>query len=131
MKATGTFNIKRQPLESFAKGTEGINMNRMSIEKTFSGDLTGTSRGEMLAAMTSVQGSAGYVAIEQVLGELSSKKGSFVLQHFGIMADGSERLILEVIPDSGTGDLTGITGSMVINHDDGQHTYEFDYSLPS
>ncbi|MDZ7805685.1 MAG: DUF3224 domain-containing protein [Gracilimonas sp.] len=47
------------------------------------------SKGEMLSAFTSVKGSAGYVSIEQVIGKLDGKKGSFVLQHFGTMNDGA------------------------------------------
>ena len=131
MTARGSFNIDRQPLDTSTEGADGIQINRMSIEKTFTGDLTAISRGEMLAAMTPIKGSAGYVAIEQVSGELSGKNGSFVLQHYGIMADGSERLILEVIPDSGTGELSGISGSMSIDHGEGQHSYEFDYTIDS
>jgi hypothetical protein len=101
----------------------------MSIDKSFVGDLKGTSKGEMLRAMTPVKGSAGYVAIEQVVGELNEKKGSFVLQHFGMMNQGSDRLILEVVPDSGTDELSGISGSMSITIDNGQHFYDFDYRL--
>ncbi len=83
----------------------------------------------MLSAMTSTQGSAGYVAIEQVTGELEGKKGSFVLQHFGTMDKGRDRLILEVIPDSAAGELAGLTGRMAIRIEDGQHFYDFEYEL--
>lgn len=129
MKATGTFTVDMKPIDGYAEGKNGINLNRMSINKSFEGELTGTSKGEMLSAMTPVKGSAGYVAIEQVSGELIGRKGSFVLQHFGTMDNGSERLILEVVPDSGTGDLASISGSMSIKIEDGQHFYEFDFSV--
>lgn len=79
--------------------------------------------------MTTVQGSAGYVAIEQVEGTLAGKKGSFVLQHFGTMNEGKSRLVLEVFPDSGTSELSGLIGTMTINIEDGQHSYEFEYEL--
>jgi hypothetical protein len=101
----------------------------MSIDKTFFGELDASSKGEMLSAMTSVKGSAGYVAIEQVSGKLSGKEGSFVLQHFGIMDKGDDRLILEVIPDSGTNELVGLSGTMKINIEEGKHFYEFDFDL--
>jgi len=127
MKASGTFSVKMNPLDGYTKGVNNIQLNRMSIDKSFSGDIKATSKGEMLSAMTPVKGSAGYVAIEQVDGEVNGKKGSFVLQHFGTMSSGSERLILEVVPDSGTDDLTGISGSMSITIEDGEHFYEFDY----
>jgi hypothetical protein len=101
----------------------------MSIDKIFSGELSASSKGEMLNAMTPVKGSAGYVAIEQVSGTLSGRKGSFVLQHFGTMNRGNARLILEVVPDSGTGELSDLTGTMTINIVSGQHYYEFEYEL--
>lgn len=82
----------------------------------------------MLSAMTPV-GSAGYVAIEQVQGTLKGKKGSFVLQHFGTINNGNERLILEVVPDSATGEIKGLSGTMAIIIEDGKHYYEFEYQL--
>lgn len=94
MKITGNFEVKLSPLDFYAQGLDGINLGRMSIDKQFKGALEATSKGEMLSAMTKVQGSAGYVAIEQVSGVLSGKKGSFVLQHFGTMNQGSDRLVL-------------------------------------
>lgn len=129
MKITGEFQVKLQPMDFYAKGTEGINLGRMSIDKIFSGPLEATSQGEMLSALTATQGSAGYVAIEQVVGSLSGKKGSFVLQHFGTMDRGKDRLVLEVVPDSGTGELIGLTGTMLIKIDNGKHGYEFDYEI--
>jgi len=130
MKASGTFDVKLNPLSAHAGGSDGVNLGHMSIDKTFYGDLEARSRGEMLSAMTSTKGSAGYVAVEQVSGVLSGRKGTFVLQHFGTMDRGANRLILEVVPDSASGDLSGLRGSMTINIEGGQHFYEFDYELP-
>lgn len=129
MKASGEFQVKMQPMDAYAKGSDGINIGRMSIDKTFSGDLAATSQGEMLSAMTTVKGSAGYVAIEQVSGSLSGKQGSFVLQHFGTMNQGKDRLVLEVISDSGSGELKGLSGKMLIKIENGKHFYEFDYEI--
>ena len=70
--------FKLNPIEGYAKGIDGVNLGRMSIDKTFTGELEATSTGEMLSAMTATQGSAGYVAIEQVVGTLAGKQGSFV-----------------------------------------------------
>ena len=130
MKIKGTFDVEMNPLDVSAEGINGVSLGRMSINKTYSGELNAKSRGEMLSAMTPVKGSAGYVAIEQVEGKLSGKKGSFVLQHFGTMSAGNERLILEVVPDSGTGQLNELTGHMSIIIKDGSHFYEFEYELP-
>ncbi|MCL5266562.1 MAG: DUF3224 domain-containing protein [Bacteroidetes bacterium] len=129
MKTSGSFEVKLSPLDFYAQGLDGVNLGRMSVDKQFKGALEATSKGEMLSAMTSVKGSAGYVAIEQVSGVLSGKKGSFVLQHFGIMKQGSDRLILEVVPNSGSGELSSLTGKMAIKIEGGQHYYEFEYEL--
>ncbi|MCB9138334.1 MAG: DUF3224 domain-containing protein [Caldilineaceae bacterium] len=83
----------------------------------------------MIMARTPVEGSAGYTAVEQVRGALHGREGSFVLQHYGIMADGEQRLILEIVPDSGTGELTGISGSMTIDAEDDLHCYILTYAL--
>lgn len=128
-KITGTFAVTLTPMESFATGQEGLKLGRLSIEKTFAGALNAVSRGEMFSAITTTPGSAGYVAVEQVQGELDGRVGSFALQHFGMMNRGESRLILEVIPDSGTGELMGLTGQMQIRNENGQHFYDFEYQL--
>ena len=129
MKITGNFEVKLSPLDFYAQGLDGVNLGRMSIDKQFKGALEATSKGEMLSAMTKVKGSAGYVAIEQVSGVLSGKKGSFVLQHFGTMNQGSDRLVLEVVPNSGYGELSSLAGKMAIKIEGGKHRYEFEYEL--
>ncbi len=129
MKITGTFEVKMEPFEYSGQSKDGAQLGRMSINKTFNGDLSATSQGEMLSAMTPVKGSAGYVAIEQASGTLNGKKGSFILQHFGVMAGTESRLILEVVPGSGTGELEGLSGKMTIDIKDGSHYYGFEYEL--
>lgn len=129
MNISGKFDVNLNPLEFSTEGKNGINLGRMSIDKVFHGELDATSKGEMLNAMTSVQGSAGYVAIEQVIGNLSGKSGSFVLQHYGTMDKGKDRLILEVVPGSGSEELAGLEGEMIINIQEGQHFYQFKYEL--
>lgn len=129
MKIKGKFDVSLNPLDCYAKGENGVNFGRMSIDKSFYGELDATSKGEMLSAITPTKGSAGYVAIEQVIGSLSGKKGSFVLQHFGTMNKGKDRLVLEVVPDSGSGELVGLAGTMSISIDNGKHFYEFEYEL--
>jgi len=127
--ASGAFDVKLTP-QSSDPLPEGTTLGRMSIDKQFHGDLEGSSKGEMLSAMTSVKGSAGYVAIERVTGALGGRKGSFVLQHSGTMARGAQQLTITVVPDSGTGDLAGLTGAMTIRIEaGGKHFYEFDYEI--
>lgn len=124
---SGEFDIVQHPLDGYAEGMEGAQLGRLSIDKTFRGPLDATSRGEMLSAQ--VSGGAGYVAIEQVSGTLDGKQGTFVLQHFGTMHGDQYRLILEVVPGSGTSELVGLSGTMSINIRNGQHFYDFNYSL--
>ncbi|HUJ30648.1 MAG TPA: DUF3224 domain-containing protein [Candidatus Acidoferrum sp.] len=126
--ALGTFEVKVTPLKLDDSGADAA-LGRMSLDKQFHGDLEGTSRGEMLTAGTSVKGSAAYVAIERVTGTLNSHSGSFVLQHSGTMARGALHLTVTVVPDSGTGQLTGLSGSMTIKIDNGKHSYDFQYTL--
>jgi len=101
----------------------------MSIDKQFQGDLEATSQGEMLTAGTAVQGSAGYVAIERVSGTLHGRRGTFILQHSGTMTRGAPQLAVTVVPDSGTGELAGLSGRMTITIADGKHSYELEYAL--
>jgi hypothetical protein len=129
MKVEGQFLVDLKPLETYANSGRGNELGRMSIDKTYTGELDATSKGEMLSAITSVGGSAGYVAIERVEGELCGNKGSFVLQHFGVMNKGEDRLLLEVVPDSGTDELEGLSGEMEIRIEEGVHYYHFSFSL--
>jgi hypothetical protein len=128
MHASGTFDVKLTP-QAAEDGDAGL--GRMTIDKQFHGDLEGTSKGFMLSsAGTIVKGSGGYVAMEKVTGTLKGRAGSFVLQHSGTMTRGTPQLSVTVVPDSGTGQLEGISGTLTIKIDQGKHSYEFDYSLP-
>ena len=126
--ARGTFdvNITPQPPED---KSEGLTLGRMLIEKKFQGDLAAVSNGQMLTGMTGVKGSGAYVAIERVTGALNGRSGSFILHHLGIMERGAPRLNVTVVPDSGTEELTGLSGKMIINIAEGKHFYEFEYTL--
>jgi len=124
--ASGTFDVKLTP-QTMVDNQAGL--ARMSIEKQFHGTLEGTSKGEMLSAGTTVKDSAGYVALERVSGTLAGNTGTFVLQHSATMNRGTPQLSIKVVPDSGTGQLTGLSGEMAIKIENGRHLYEFDYSI--
>ena len=126
--AKGTFEVKVAPQTDEKVGDPTV--GRMSLDKVFRGDLEGVSRGQMLAAMTDVEGSAGYVAMERVAGKFDGREGTFALQHSGTMTRGTPHLVITVVPDSGTGQLAGLAGKMSINIADGKHSYEFEYTLP-
>ncbi len=126
--ATGTFDVTMKPLEAYNKEA-GAKLGRMSIDKRFAGDLEAVSMGEMLSALTDVEGSAGYVAIERVSGTLHGRSGDFVLQHNATMMRGRPQMNIVVVPDSGTGQLAGIEGTLDILIADGKHSYRFSYTL--
>jgi hypothetical protein len=128
-RATGTFDVSMKP-QSAPEQLSGATLGRMSLDKQFFGDLVAIGKGEMLTAVTDIKGSAGYVAIERVIGTLHGRKGSFVFQHAGMMNRSAQELSITVVPDSGTHELTGITGKFMLNIVDGKHFYEFEYSLP-
>jgi hypothetical protein len=127
--AKGTFEVELKPQGPQDKA-EGATLARMSIDKQFHGDLEAVSKGEMLSAMTNVMGSAGYVAIERVTGTLHGRAGAFVLQHAGTMTRGAQQLVVSVVPDSATGQLAGLSGTMTIDIVDSGHFYDFTYVLP-
>lgn len=126
--ASGTFEVKVTPLAPDEDGEASI--GRMKLDKQFHGDLEGSSKGVMLAAGAPASGSAGYVAMERVSGALHGREGAFMLQHSGTMTRGTPRMTVSVVPDSGTGELEGIAGTLNIIIDGGKHSYEFDYTLP-
>jgi hypothetical protein len=108
---------------------DGAMLGRMSIDKQFKGDLEATSRGQMLTGSTPIKNSAGYVAIERVTGSLKGRKGSFILQHTGMMNRGAPSLVITIVPDSGTEQLEGIRGTMAIKIEGGKHSYDLNYTL--
>ena len=126
---TGTFEVKLVPQPPEDKA-EGSTLARMTIDKQFHGDLEGTGKGQMLTAGTEVKGSAGYVAIERITGTLQGRAGSFVLQHSGTLTRGAPQQSVTVVPDSGTGQLVGLTGKMTGTIADGKHSYDLEYALP-
>lgn len=126
--ATGPFDVKITP-QSEDKG-EGSNLGRMSLDKQFHGDLEATGKGEMLTVMSEVPGSGVYVAVERVTGKLHGRSGSFALVHKGVMARGAQQLDVSIVPDSGAGELAGISGKLTISiAADGKHSYDLEYSL--
>src|SRR5258707_3819967 len=128
MVAKGAFDVKMAPLDHAHMDEKAI--ARYSLDKVYQGDLEATGTGEMLASMGTVKGSGMYVAMEIVNGMLAGKKGTFALGHIGTMAHGEQNLAINVVPDSGTGELAGIFGQMnIIIAADGKHSYEFEYEI--
>ncbi|HET7603014.1 MAG TPA: DUF3224 domain-containing protein [Gemmatimonadales bacterium] len=124
--ARGTFDVKTIPQPA---DDAGMAIGRLLLDKQFHGDLDATSKGQMLAVRTAVADSAGYVAMEQVSGTLLGRAGTFALQHGGTMNRGEQELLITVVPDSGTGELEGLTGTMTIIIEGGKHSYDFEFEL--
>jgi hypothetical protein len=129
MRARGKFDVKLAPLQPYNRAGDA-QLGRMSLDKIFHGDLQAVSQGEMLSVGSPQSGSAGYVAIERVVGTLHGRQGSFALQHNATMHRGAFMLNIVVVPGSGTGELEGLGGTMNVIIADGLHSYEFDYECP-
>jgi hypothetical protein len=128
--ASGAFDVKVTPQKPDTQIARTANLGRLTIDKQFHGDLEASAKGEMLATQTEVKGSAGYVALERVTGKLQGRAGTFVLLHSATMKRGAPETTITVVPDSGTGELTGITGIMRIKvAPDGSHSYEFEFRI--
>lgn len=124
---TGRFDVKLIPQED-KDDPSGI--ARLLLDKTFHGALEATSRGQMLAVRAANGTSGGYVALENVSGTLRGRSGSFHLQHYGVATRGVNTLTLQVVPDSGTAELAGLTGTMTIEvKEGGEHFYTFDFEF--
>jgi hypothetical protein len=134
VQAKGSFDIKMTPAEltDFEKAND---MTRFTSDKTWHGDFEGVSHGEMITGSTASTGSMAYVAIERMTGKLNGRPGSFTFSHRATMMKGDAPsagvLSVTVVPNSGTGELAGLSGSLMIHIDaQGKHAWTFDYSLP-
>jgi hypothetical protein len=122
-EATGTFEIKMGP-QTDASHAAG----RMTIDKTYSGDLVGTGTGQMISKRTE-SGSAMYFAIEEFEGALRGMPGGFTLMHQGKMSKEASSLNIIILEGSGYGKLEGITGSYNIIRNESGHAYELTYDF--
>jgi hypothetical protein len=127
-QARGSFDVKLAPQAADEWSADGA-IGRLSLDKQYHGDLEATSKGQMLAHSSSVKGSAGYVAIEKVTGSLKGRRGAFVLLHRGVMTRGTPELTVTVVPDSGTDELAGLSGTLDIIIEAGKHSYVFTYAF--
>ena len=130
MRIQGTFEVESQFEPPFFEG-DGITMGRAKFTKHFAGDLSAESTVEFLHASVQEKQSGVYVAVERVVGTLLGKRGSFCLHHTGLRDRGAQSLAVHVVPDSGTGELEGLRGTMTIDIVEGKHYYGFEFTLAS
>ena len=111
--ARGHFDVTAEAEPPYLE-QDGNRLNHDIVRKKFSGDMTGRTEARMVAA---------YVAIEHFAGLVGGKSGTFALKHSGTMSTGEAELCVTIIPDSGTGELKGISGSLQIVGSDGKHAF--------
>jgi hypothetical protein len=124
MTAKGYFEIDLKPAQD-----DHNPAGRMYINKVYSGDLQGQGNGQMLSKRTE-SGASAYSAVEEFEGTIDGKTGSFTLIHNGYMSQSEQKLTIIILPGSGKGELTGVTGTMDIIQDNGSHQYVLSYELP-
>ncbi len=127
-RVCGTFSVTITPQAADESVGDPV-IGRMALFKRFEGPLSGIARGQMLATRTATPGSAGYVALDRFEGTLDGRAGGFSLQHSGVMDRGTPSLLIQVVPDSGSGELAGLRGTLAIRIEAGAHYYDFDFSL--
>jgi Protein of unknown function (DUF3224). len=128
MTTTGRFDLTRWD-EDVYDDAEGARLQRVSNAKTFEGGIRGTSETQPLQAFAQ-EGSAAYVGIERVTAEIDGRKGTFALRHSAVGNASGGSASIDVVPDSATGDLHGLRGTMSITRAaDGEHSYTFEYEL--
>lgn len=128
MITRGTFGIEATPGPPFDTD-EGVVLGRMTFSKQFSGPLDAAGTVHMTYARAPEDSSAGYVAVEKITGALEGRKGSFVVMHTGVTHGGDLSLTVAIVPNSGTGELAGISGTMTLDNTESGHEYALDYQL--
>jgi len=131
--ASGSFEVRMSPEAQAPAANDQLPTSRVGLSKTFAGSMQGTAIGTMLAAGAPEPGQpAAYVAIDQFRGSVDGRAGGFLLLHRGtIDRSGKAALSVTIAPDSGTGALAGIEGTLAIEVKDGKHLYYLTYRLPS
>lgn len=127
--ATGTFEVSVTPADPEVLEA-GLGLSRYTLAKTFSGGMTGSGVGQMLAGGVSADEGA-YVALERFVGALDGRQGAFLLAHRGDMNAEGYTLSISIVPGTGTGQLAGITGDFALTIAGGEHRYDLSYSLPT
>ena len=127
--ATGQFDVKIGPPEPMDTPADGPAIMRRRLDKTYRGDLQGTALGEMVFAGRPPAGEAAYTALESFSGTLHGRRGGLALAHLGVMHAGGQEVRIQIVPGSGTGELAGIHGELLLRIESGVHHYTLNYQL--
>jgi Protein of unknown function (DUF3224) len=115
--ANARFTIKSWDEKPYSEGPGLPRLTRASVAKIYTGDIEGEGQVDYLM-MYRDDGSAAFVGIERVVGRLLGKSGTFVLQRVGVFESGLAKESYSVLPDSATGELSGLRGegSSAVGH---------------
>ena len=129
-RANARFAIKSWDEKPYSEGPDLPKLTRASVVKTLTGDIEGEGRVEYLMTYRS-DGSATFVGLERIVGRISGKAGSFVLQRTGVFENGRAKESYSVVPGSANGALTGLRGEGSTDVGHGmEHPFSLSYELP-
>jgi hypothetical protein len=127
--AKSRFAIQRWDEKPYREGDNMPKLTRASVTRTFTGDLEGEGWVEYLMMYRS-DGSATFVGLEQIVGRIGGKVGTFVLQRTGVFENGQAKESYAVVPGSGTGDLRDLKGEGISDVGHGmEHPFDLQYEL--
>jgi hypothetical protein len=129
-RATATFETRGWQEEIVAELAGDAKMSRVRTASVYTGDLAGESTIEYLLFYTAA-GSCVYIGFEHLTGTLGGRSGSFVLRHDGVFANNTATSRWSVVPDSGSGELSGLrgTGGFAGQHGVDRTTATLDYEF--
>jgi len=127
--ANARFAITSWDEKPYSEGGDMPKLTRAAVSKTYTGDIGGSGQVEYLMSYGS-DGSATFVGLERVIGQLAGKSGSFVLQRTGTFEKGVASESYTVIAGSGTGELRGLRGegTSAVGHGM-EHPFTLHYQL--
>ncbi len=86
-----------------------LKLTRSSVAYSYQGEIEGESTLDYLMVYRE-DGSGNFVGLERIIGRVSGRSGSFVLQHSGTFTKQGVQGAVFVVPQSGTGALVSLRG---------------------
>ena len=108
-RADAVITVHTYEASAYDEPSQGPALTRIHVEESFSGHISGHGVVEFLQAARP-DGSASFVGIERVTGQLGGRRGTFLLQDAGTVQDNIVSGDWFVVPGSGTGELAGLRG---------------------
>jgi hypothetical protein len=108
--AEGTFTVKAWDEKPYQETGDGTKMTKATMTFDFGGDVSGEGVSETVMYYRA-DGTAVYTGLQRMVGQLAGRDGTFVLQADGSYTDGTATTRWAVVAGSGTGALTGLSGT--------------------